>query len=430
MGFLANLFRARETTLSADAEALLSVRGEASAVTRASELLAAYARLEAEEKLRFLMLLAERFSAEPKRLEKAMAAYQAKPDAQSARALHDAAEPRRQELLRRLNLAPGGTASLVSMREDVLRGIPVCAELVHLDADFKHLFASWFNRGFLVLRRIDWGTPAAILEKVIRYEAVHEINGWPDLRRRLDPGDRKCFAFFHPALAGEPLIFVEVALMRHVPQAIAPLLAEDREPLDPRRAKTAVFYSISNCQAGLKGISFGNFLIKQVVEDLKRELPHLKTFVTLSPVPGFAAWLQRERESRTAGAIPGKDRAVLRALDDENWLRSAESTKSLKPALLRAAAHYFLDAKTASGKPLDPVARFHLGNGASLESINWMGDASPKGMREGAGIMVNYLYDLRNIEENHEALENKGEVIASRRVRNLRRHRAEPPVPV
>jgi malonyl-CoA decarboxylase len=238
-----------------------------------------------------------------------------------------------------------------------------------------HLLSSWFNRGFLEIRRIDWTTPAHILEKVIRYEAVHEIKSWQDLQLRLEPADRRCFAFFHPALTDEPLIFVEVALTTSIPESIAPLLAPDRRPIAPQRARTAVFYSISNCQAGLKGVSFGNFLIKQVAEELKRELPSLRTFITLSPVPGFRAWLQRSNQRR-----------ALEVLDHPDWATDPAAVKRARPVLQAAIAHYFLEAKNGSGKPADPVARFHLGNGARLERINWMGDASAKGLAPGRGL--------------------------------------------
>ena len=283
-----------------------------------------------------------------------------------------------------------------------------------------HLLASWFNRGFLVLRRIDWHTPAAILEKIIAYEAVHEIQGWDDLRRRLDPADRRCFAFFHPSLIDEPLIFVEVALMSDMPDSIQSLLREapkNGEPTD--KPTTAVFYSISNCQEGLRGISFGNFLIKQVVEDLVKERASLKTFVTLSPVPGFADWLERGAGRRglpLSSRRPKRER--LRMLEDPAWIDTA-AAEPLKPVLLRLAAHYFLHAKTAEGHPVDPVARFHLGNGARLERINWQGDISAKGLREAHGLMCNYRYELKDIEKNHEAYENEGTVAASRHVHAL-----------
>jgi malonyl-CoA decarboxylase len=266
-----------------------------------------------------------------------------------------------------------------------------------------------------VLRRIDWSTPANILEQIIRYEAVHEIRDWNDLRRRIDPADRRCYAFFHPQLADEPLIFVEVALTETIPTAIAPLLTAERQLVAVDRARTAVFYSISNTQKGLGGISFGSFLIKQVVEELRRELPKLDTFVTLSPVPGFMQWLKE------ADDVPVSDdeRTLLEQLDKPDWFENAETTAQLRTVLEPLAAYYFLKARTAKGRLIDSVARFHIGNGARLEKIDWLGDLSPKGLRESAGIMVNYLYRLDDIEKNHEAYANQGEIVASSAVKKL-----------
>ena len=414
--FLSRLFSSRQEELGALAEGLLSERGEASGVARARELLDAYTSASAEVKLHFLTLLAERFGADPKRIDESIAKYVADPSPELARQLHEAAEARLQELLRRLNLAPGGTAVLVRMRQDVLRKIAGHPELKRIDADFRHLFVSWFNRGFLVLKRINWSTSAAILEKIIQYEAVHEINGWPELRGRLDPPDRKCFGFFHPTLVGEPLIFVEVALTRTIPDAIAPLLDPSRLPIDPKRATTAVFYSISNCQEGLQGVSFGNFLIKQVVEELRREMPHLKTFVTLSPVPGFMQWLSRDANA----ALSEAEQEILKTIIEQpDWRRTPDVAAKVQPVLQKAVATYLLAAKHSSGKPRDPVARFHLNNGARLERVNWLGDISPKGLREAAGFMVNYLYDLDEIENNHEDFAHNRAIASSRHVRNL-----------
>jgi malonyl-CoA decarboxylase len=278
-----------------------------------------------------------------------------------------------------------------------------------------HLLGSWFNRGFLVLRRIDWSTPANILEQIIRYEAVHEISDWDDLRRRIDPVDRRCYAFFHPALADAPLIFVEVALTETIPSAIAPLLAVDRQPVPIDRARTAVFYSISNTQRGLGGISFGNFLIKQVVEELRRELPKLDTFVTLSPVPQFMEWVNQAKDV----PLSDDDRALLKHLDNPRWFDNPELVAQLRTVLEPLAAYYFLKARSTKGRVIDSVARFHLGNGARLERINWLGDLSAKSMRESVGIMVNYVYRLDDIEENHEAYANNGEVVASSAVKKL-----------
>src|SRR6516165_1607072 len=277
-------------------EHLLSGRGEASGVARAREILARYSELTIGPRIAFVEALSQRFGPDRARMEAAIAAWRDKPSDETVAEVHAASEPRRQELFRRLNLAPGGTAALVRMREQLMDVLAHRNDLIAVDDDFVHLFSSWFNRGFLVLRRIDWSTPAIILDKIIRYEAVHEISDWDDLRRRIDPSDRRCYAFFHPALPDAPLIFVEVALTETIPTAIAPLLAVDRRPVPIERARTAVFYSISNTQRGLGGISFGNFLIKQVVEELRRELPRLDTFVTLSPVPTFRQWLAQAND--------------------------------------------------------------------------------------------------------------------------------------
>jgi len=427
-GLIGNLMRfvgrSNATDLVKLADALLSERGEASGVALAGELLSAYASRTTEQRIDFLHKLASRFGADRARLERAIDRYRDEPSAANGIALHVAAESRRQELLRRLNLAPGGTEKLVRMREDVLTAAVVHPELETVDADFQHLFASWFNRGFLELKRIDWNMPALVLERIIRYEAVHEITSWDELRRRIDPPDRRCFAFFHPQLPGEPLIFVEVALARDIPEAIAPLLAADRRPIAARRATTAVFYSISNCQDGLRGVPLGNFLIKQVVDLLKRELPGLRSFVTLSPVPGFMGWLRRERSARASTWLTEQDRQTIAAIDEPGWTQAPAKVRALRPVLTAALAEYLLRARDSKGRPIDPVARFHLNNGARLERVNWLGDLSDKGMQQAAGFMVNYLYDIAQIERNHEAFAREGRVIASRAVERLLRPQA------
>jgi len=396
-------------------EALLSGRGEASGTAMAREVLDFYHELDAGARLEFFQELARHYGPDREKLAEAIAAWREQPSDDDASDLHFASEPRRQELFRRLNRAPGGTSELVQMRADLLGLMKGHSDLAGLDRDIVHLLSSWFNRGFLVLRKIDWSTPANILEQIIRYEAVHEIRDWNDLRRRIDPADRRCYAFFHPALVDEPLIFVEVALTETIPSAIAPLLAEQRELTPIERARTAVFYSISNTQRGLGGISFGSFLIKQVAEELQRELPKLDTFVTLSPVPGFMPWLQQASDV----PVSDEERALLENLDKSDWFENAEVTSQLRAVLEPLAAHYFLKARTPKGRLIDSVARFHLGNGARLERIDWLGDLSPKGMRESAGIMVNYLYRLDDIEKNHEAYANDGEVVASNAVKKL-----------
>jgi malonyl-CoA decarboxylase len=398
-------------------ETLLSRRGEATGVALAHSLLAGYAAASDEDRAKFLESLADRFGPDHTRLDAAIEAYRSG-DMNAVGQLHQAAEPRRQELIRRLNLAPGGTAALVRMREALLDQLGGNAELRAVDRDFVHLFASWFNRGFLVLRRIDWTTPAHILEKIIRYEAVHAIEDWDDLRNRLAPADRRCYGFFHPQLVDEPLIFVEVALTKIVPDAIAPLLDLSRPVLKAQDATTAVFYSISNTQKGLGGISFGNFLIKQVVEELKQDLPNLQTFVTLSPVPGFAAWLRRERESDD-GHFDAAQKETLALLDTDGWWRDVATAERLREVLLAAAAYYFLVARDGRGRQIDPVARFHLGNGARLDQLNFLGDMSEKGLQQSHGLMVNYRYALDEIESNHEAFAEKGTVAAASAIKKL-----------
>ncbi|RDV04609.1 malonyl-CoA decarboxylase [Undibacter mobilis] len=394
-------------------EDLLSGRGEASGVARARDILSRYSELTTGPRIAFFEALAGRFGVQPERVSEAITAWQATPNDGTAARLHVASEPRRQELFRRLNLAPGGTAALVRMREQLMDVLPNRPDLQPVDEDFVHLFTSWFNRGFLVLRHIDWSTPANILEKIIRYEAVHEISDWDDLRRRIDPQDRRCYAFFHPALVDDPLIFVEVALTRDIPEAIAPILATEREPVEPEKARTAVFYSISNCQRGLAGVSFGNFLIKQVVEEICRELPKLSTLVTLSPAPTFAKWLKRERAQETSPAINEADRQAFAVLDEPGWWQDVDKLEELREPMMRAAAYYYLRAKTPRGMPVDPVARFHLGNGARLERLDWLADASDKGIAQSYGLMVNYLYNVEHIEKNHEAFAEQRTVVAA-----------------
>ncbi len=406
------------------AQALVSSRGEAAGVAIARQILDLYKRLNVNQKRAFFDFLGKHMQPDAAAVAAAAGTYLQTLDPMALARLQKAVESPRQEFFRRLNLATGATADIVLIRRDLLRMGRGDPTLKLVDDDLKHLLYSWFNRGFLVLKRIDWQTPAAILEKIIQYEAVHQIRGWDDLRRRLDPKDRRCFAFFHPALIDEPLIFVEVALTREISDAIGPLLNEPAMSEAIETPTTAVFYSISNCQEGLKGISFGNFLIKQVVEDLVRELPSLKTFVTLSPVPTFARWLgSPDGQAVTQALLSDDEQAAMGLLDRKRWHTKERAAAALETPLMALAAHYFLAAKAADGKPVDPVARFHLGNGALLERINFLGDVSEKGIAQAHGLMVNYRYNLKEIEKNHEAFANQGAVAASRHVRSLLRAR-------
>ena len=370
---------------------LVGSSGETSGLALAERILSGFETLSDEQKLDFFHHIATDMNIDAEAVRTALDRYETDPSKASYRAFMAASEPQRQELIRRLNGLPGATGALVRMRADLLRLGRGAPELEALDLDFRHLFASWFNRGFLVLRPISWESPAHILEKIIVYEAVHAIDSWSDLQRRLQPLDRRCFAFFHPAMPDEPLIFVEVALTKGIPGSIQTLLAENRESVLAEDTDTAVFYSISNCQAGLASISFGNFLIKQVASDLAAEMSNLKTFVTLSPIPGLASWAEQESIE-----MPGDDPKQMRAL----------------------AAHYLLDTKRYDGLPVDPVARFHLGNGATVHAVHADADTSDKGRAQSGGAMVNYLYDLGKVAQNHEAFVTTQKVVASSDVRS------------
>jgi len=387
---------------------LLDHRGEASGMALASEITQSYRDLPAAGRLAFFSSLASEFDVDPGAVLRAADAYRDNDDLENLWAIDRAVEAPRQKLFRRINMAPDGTRTLVTMRGDLLQVLRANPALRGVDSDLKHLFISWFNKGFLELRRIDWSSPAMVLEKIIDYEAVHEINGWDDLRSRLGE-DRRCFAFFHPALDNDPLVFVEIALTDETPDAIAPLLVQDRPASANSAANTVVFYSISNCHPGLAGVSFGNFLIKNVVEELRKEDPDLKTFVTLSPVPGFCRWLAK-------ADLDGLVDESLQSVVKEHMGKVVRN--DVYEARLKLCAHYLLNVKSGD-LPKDPVARFHLGNGARLHRIHGGADLSSKGREQSAGIMVNYLYDLSKIEANHEAFFDEGKIAASRSVSRM-----------
>ncbi len=409
--------RAREAV--ALCNALLSERGEVSGAALAREALEAYAALPANALKPFFNLLAAGFSPDPAAIARAATAYQQDPTPQKLIDLQHAVEPPRQELFRRLNVAPTGTVVLVHMRRRLLRELKANPQWAGVDADLAHLFGSWFNRGFLRLQRIDWHTPAIVLEKLIDYEAVHEIAGWKDLHRRL-AADRRCFAFFHPALPDEPLIFIEVALTGRITDAVQPLLDPESPESDPARADCAIFYSITNCQDGLRGISFGNLLIKQVVHELGHEFPRLSTYATLSPVPGFRAWLNDVAPELAAGPRGAALAGELENLRDPDWFKNAGTAARLREILMPLCAHYLTQAKQDT-EPLDAVARFHLGNGARIQQLNWLADTSKRGMHRSAGIMVNYVYRLADVESNHEAFVRDHQIVASHELRKLAR---------
>ncbi|WP_296424534.1 malonyl-CoA decarboxylase [Yoonia sp.] len=386
--------RADGRTIETLCRDLIGSRGEVSGYALARQILDQYAAMDDAQKRAFFTFLNVDMDIDTTAVSEATNAYAADGSEVHYRRLMMAAEPPRQELARRLNQVPGATGRIVAMRKDLLRFIKTDPALAKLDTDLRHLLSSWFNRGFLVLRPINWESPAHVLEKIIAYEAVHAIDSWDDLRRRLQPTDRRCFGFFHPAMPDEPLIFVEVALTKGIPTSIHSVLTEGRDLLTEKQADTAVFYSISNCQAGLAGISFGNSLIKQVASDLNRALPQLKTFVTLSPIPGLMQWITENGHGGSTG-----DTDALRGL----------------------AARYLLESKREGGLPRDPVARFHLKNGASIHDVHAGADLSPNGLAQSGGAMVNYLYDLARITENHEAFATTHKVAASATMRSLAR---------
>jgi malonyl-CoA decarboxylase len=411
---------------------LVSERGESNAVSMALDVISHYRKLNADHRSKFFTMLVEQFNIDAEQLTKAAQSFAADPNARNYIRLQKISESPRQELLRRLNRAPGGTAAVVEMRRDLLILLNKKPELMGLDYDMRHLLSSWFNPGFLKMHRVDWKSPAEILEKIIAHEAVHAIDGWDDLRRRLQP-DRRCFAFFHPQLPDEPLIFVEVALLPEIPVAIMPLVDKKSTPMEQaNQFKVAAFYSISNCESGLRGVSMGNFLIKRVAEQLHAEFPGLKTFVTLSPIPGLMEWV-------TAGAhlgdLPGSEKikpAIRKAHDEAlellklnatNWVDKLgkawhpDHCSEKEKAAMMALTAIYLTVVTPS-RDGNPVAKFHLGNGAKLHQINWAGDLSKNGLRQSGGLMVNYLYDLSSVEENHERFVN-GEIIHSRSVSKL-----------
>ena len=426
-----------DESLEAQMRACLAGRGgEVSARNRAARLAQTYLGLDEPGRTDFLRILAG-FDSDPEAVGLAYEALKSTDDpaerAIAKAALRRALEPPRLKLLTQFTSIPDGRKFLVDLRGFLLKVRRDDKLLGALDADLRGLLAAWFDIGFLELHRIDWNSAAALLEKLVDYEAVHAIRSWRDLKNRLD-SDRRCYAFFHPRMPGEPLIFVEVALVRGLAGSVQDLLDEKAPVLDPRQADTAIFYSISNCQQGLSGISFGNFLIKRVVEELSGEFRNLKTFATLSPIPGFRRWLDPKLAADAPDLLSAEEAAELGAathaesgtaalaaiLARRGWWREPGLRKAAEPVLVRLCAHYLL--VEANGKrALDPVAHFHLSNGARVERLNVAADTSEKGGKESATMMVNYLYDPAKIEEWHEDYAGEGKRNASVAVRRLAR---------
>ncbi|MFN3987518.1 MAG: malonyl-CoA decarboxylase [Rhodocyclaceae bacterium] len=415
--------------------------GEVSTRQRAAGLAQTYLSLDDEARHAFLRMIALEFGPDPAHVAEAHAAYQqavGSPRQWDAEAeLRAAMRSSRIRILTQFNAIPQGVKFLVDLRADLLRCLQHDPELKALDRELEARLTAWFDVGFLELVRLTWNTPAAVLEKIVDYEAVHEIRSWTDLKNRLD-SDRRCYAFFHPRMPTEPLIFVEVALLEDLADNVQTLLDVHAPLFDTSRANTAIFYSISSTQAGLRGVSFGNFLLKRVIDDLKRDLPRLKTFATLSPIPGLARWADKHPDEAFAclgatdwkrlapAGISGPDSAVWQDVlhGRGNWHDNTELARALREPLLRIAASYLLGAKRGD-RPLDPVARFHLGNGARIERLNWLADTSTKGLKQSWSIMVNYLYDPERLEDNLEAYERAGSIDANSTVKRLAGGRRE-----
>jgi malonyl-CoA decarboxylase len=420
--------------------------GEVAARARAAAIGQAYLGLSEDGRRRFAVLLAERFDVDRSAVDSAIQEVQSAEDAparhEAESRLRDALIAPRVRVLRQFNALPEGVKFLVDMRAELLGWQRETPALAPLQEDLRRLLTSWFDVGFLQLQQIDWAAPAALLEKLIEYEAVHRIRSWDDLKNRLD-SDRRCYAFFHPRMPDEPLIFVEVALVEGIAGDVGELLDMDKPADDPAQADTAIFYSISNAQQGLAGISFGDFLIKRVVAALSQELPNLKNFATLSPIPGFARWMSGKPDEMDETPLTADQQKVLRAaiaaadaglsgegdtaaldagdpptpLDEdmtdrelinaalaiEYWSENSALAAALETPMQRLAADYLLNRKGRGGRALDPVAHFHLSNGARMERLNWLGDRSGNGIRQSAGMMINYLYKLSEIDQNHES---------------------------
>jgi len=392
---------------------LISHKGLASGIALARQVVSHYNQLDKNEKLEYFLELIKITEVDIREIKARAEELYKNPGPETREKLNKSLKTKCQKLFSRMNMAPNGTKAIVQLREDLLEFLPKYPQLKPLDVDLRTLLTTWFNPGFLVLKKIDWETEAAVLEKIIQYETVHHIGNWNDLKQRL-VNNRRCFAYFHPALDDDPLIFVEVALTRKIAASVQAILNDNQNDL---KRDTAIFYSINNCQRGLKRIPLGNFLIKMVATEIARENPNIKTFSSLSPVTGFAGWLKAELKSKKS-MLFGNDRDVLKQVLNPGWHKDTRLVKKIKKPLMRACAHYLVNEKRGD-KPLNSVARFHFGNGAELYRINWMGNSSKHGIDDSFGVMVNYLYDLKNIESNHEDYMINGGLAVSRSVRKL-----------
>ena len=389
---------------------LISNKGAAFGITVARDITELYQTLSIENKILFFKSINEKYRPSFTKVNEAIDVYKNSQNEKTLSDLFKVSEGKRRELFMRMNMAPNGTSIIVSLREDLLKILKENRDLVSLDEDLKHLFKSWFNPGFLKLKKITWDTKAAILEKIIKYERVHHMKDMNELKRRLGE-DRRFFSYFHPALEDEPIIFVQVALTNGLGRSIQEIMKQSSG--DEKKYDTATFYSISNCQEGLSRVTLGNFLIKRVVHEIQEELPHIKNFGTLSPIPGFVEWFSYLEESKIKNILGNvKDQDVMFLKSNDLKIGDKRIIDN-KEAIIKLVSHYIVNEKNSDGFPVNDVSRFHLGNGAIVEDIIINANISENGFKRSFGVMVNYLYELKNIEKNHEEYMNKKKVIIS-----------------
>ena len=389
---------------------LISNKGAAFGITVARDITELYQTLSIENRLLFFKKINEKYKPSFTRVNEAIDAYKTSQNEKTLSDLFKVSEGKRRELFRRMNMAPNGTSSVVALREDLLKTLEDHKDLRALDDDLRHLFRAWFNPGFLKLEKITWDTKAAVLEKIIKYERVHQMKDMNELKRRLGE-DRRFFSYFHPALEDEPIIFVQVALTKGLGKSIQELMKPSIG--DQKKNDTATFYSISNCQEGLSRVTLGNFLIKRVVYEIQEELPNIKNFGTLSPIPGFADWFSYLKDSKIKSILANLSDQDLSFLKSQDLKIGDGRIIANKEAIIKLVSHYIINEKNEKGLPINDVSRFHLGNGAIVDDIIINANISEVGFKRSYGIMVNYLYELKNIEKNHEDYVNNKKVILS-----------------
>ena len=402
--FIRKFEKDKDESLSNLTNMILKNKGEVSSIVYAETLLNIFNNLKESEKKEYFLELLENYNIEVDKLNKFVINYKKNKSLSDFKNISSFCEPRWLELFRKINAAPEATFHLVKMRETLNKFTKEHQELKKIDIGFQKLFQNWFNPGFLVLKPIDWNTPANILEKIIEYEAVHEISSWDDLRARLAPKDRKCFAFFHPAIYEEPLIFVEIALMQQIPDRISLILNKKRKEINPHECNSAIFYSISNCQPGLKGVSFGNFLLKNVANQLQQNFSNIENYSTLSPIPNFYDWMLKE------------DKRLKKDFSTSEIIKFVKNNKNY---LLKKVFSFLTISNREDKHANDSVSRFHLGNGAIIDRVNYLADNNPNNLRKSMGFMVNYRYILENLEKNHEEYHSKRNILFNSDIKKM-----------